>query len=174
MKITRDTTILALTALLSATVLFTAASKTLNAGQGGYGSYTNHGYYPGYQRPAPPGYQYYTPGMPHRMQGYGEAPRYNSTPQATTNSVDTAAAGKNVAISGMQFQPATIRVKAGEEVTWTNNASMPHTVTSRGYGLLASDRLNRGSTFSHTFEQPGTYSYYCALHPSMAGSVIVD
>lgn len=83
-------------------------------------------------------------------------------------------ASNSVDISGMQFQPATIRVKAGEKITWINNATMPHTVTSPNDGLLASQQLNRGSVFSHTFEQPGTYTYYCALHPSMTGTVIVE
>ena len=80
----------------------------------------------------------------------------------------------NVTIAGMQFQPATIRVKSGEQVTWINAESMPHTVTSQTSNVLASERLGRGGAFTHTFDQPGTYTYYCALHPSMTGRVIVE
>lgn len=174
MKISRDSKVLAITAIASAAVLFAAISKNLNAGQGNYGSYKNYGYDLGYQPPASPGYRYYAPAMPHRTQGYGPVPRYYQAPQTSASTATPVAGLKNVAINGMQFQPATIRVKAGEEVTWTNNAPMLHTITSRNNGLLASERLNQGSTFSYTFEQPGVYSYYCALHPSMIGTVIVE
>jgi plastocyanin len=174
MKISRDQKILLITAIGSAAVLFAAISKNLNAGQGNYGSYKNYGYDPGYQPHASPGYQYYAPGMPHRSQGYGPVPRYYQAPQTSASIVAPAADLKNVAINGMQFQPATIRIKAGAEVTWTNNAPMLHTITSHNNGLLASERLTRGSTFSLTFEQPGVFGYYCALYPSMMGTVIVE
>ena len=180
MKLSKDRKILALTAVVSATALFVAVSKNLNAGQGYYGGYKHQGYDTGYQRPAPPGYKYYNPGMRPRMQAYpqpyGNYPASQpSTNQPSTNMTAPATTASNsVAISGMQFQPATIRVKAGEKITWINNATMPHTVTSPNDGLLASQQLNRGSVFSHTFEQPGTYTYYCALHPSMTGTVIVE
>jgi plastocyanin len=175
MKSSKDRKILALTAVVSATALFVAVSKNLNAGQGYYGGYKHQGYDTGYQQPVPPGYQYYTPGMPPRMQGYREPyGNYPASQPSTNMTAPATTASNSVAISGMQFQPATIRVKAGEKITWINNATMPHTVTSPNYGLLASQRLNRGSVFSHTFEQPGTYTYYCALHPSMTGRVIVE
>ena len=111
------------------------------------------------------------------MQGYNNAPgysTYNTAPQAQVSNSTSETAETSVTIAGMQFQPATIRVKAGEEVTWNNTAAMPHTVTGREDGKLSSARLNQGSMFSHTFEQPGTYTYYCALHPSMTGTVIVE
>ena len=175
MKLSYDRKILALTAAVSATALFVAVSKNLNAGQGYYGDYRHQGYDTGYQRPAPPGYQYYAPGMPPRIQGYREPYGNNRSAHASADmSTPGTTVSNSVAISGMQYQPATIRVKAGEQITWTNNASMPHTVTSTSDGSLASKRLNRGSVFSHTFEQPGTYTYYCALHPSMTGTVIVE
>jgi len=174
MKISSNSKTLTLTALVSATALFAAVAKNINAGQGNYGNYRYHGYDTGYQRPTPPGYQYYAPGMPHRMQGYSYPARANPETNASANNAETMSVAKKVAISGMQFEPAMIRVKAGEQVTWMNNAPMPHTVTSPDSGTLASTRLNQGSTFSHTFEQSGTYIYYCALHPSMTGMVIVE
>ena len=165
---------LTITAVVSAAALFVAVSKNLNAGQSGYNQYRHYGYDNRYQPPAPPGYQYYAPGMPHRMRAYS----YPNRQQPASERPDTTAASgstpNKVAISGMRFQPAVIRVNAGEEITWTNNATMPHTVTSQNDGTLASQRLGRGSMFSHTFEQPGTYQYYCALHPSMTGTVIVE
>ena len=79
-----------------------------------------------------------------------------------------------VTIAGMQFSPATLRVEPGEKVTWTNNASMPHTVTGTNVDGLTSGRMGNGSVFTHRFEEPGTYEYYCALHPSMTGTVVVE
>ena len=182
MKTSKNRKILALTAVVSVSSLFIAVNKNLNAGQGYYGGYQKYGYDTGYPRPAAPAYKYYAPGMApamkgYNMQGYNSAPgysTYNTAPQAQVNNVTSEAAETSVTIAGMQFQPATIRVKAGEEVTWKNNAAMPHTVTGREDGKLSSARLNQGSMFSHTFEQPGTYTYYCALHPSMIGTVIVE
>jgi plastocyanin len=74
----------------------------------------------------------------------------------------------------MQFHPPTIRIKAGEEVTWINNELILHAVSSRDNGLLASERLGFGSVFTHKFEQSGVYTYYCAMLPSMRGVVIVE
>ena len=182
MKTSRNRKILALTAVVSISSLFIAVNKNLNAGQGYYGGYQKYGYDTGYPRPVAPAYRYYAPGMApgmkgYNMQGYNSAPgysAYNTVPQAQVNNSTTEPAETSVTIAGMQFQPATIRVKSGEEVTWKNTAAMPHTVTGREDGKLSSARLNQGSMFSHTFEQPGTYTYYCALHPSMIGTVIVE
>ena len=174
MKTSKNRKILALTALVSISSLFVAMTKNINAGQGYYGGYQKYGYDTGYPRPAAPAYQYYAPGMPPGMQQHNMAPGYRPVPQAQANNNASETTAQNVTIAGMQFQPATIRVNAGEEVTWVNNAAMPHTVTGREDGKLSSARLNQGSVFSHTFDQPGTYTYYCALHPSMTGMVIVE
>lgn len=183
MKAIKHSSMLAITVVVSAAALFAAISKNLNAGQGGYPPY---GYYPpyghyGYDRdfrpPAPPGYMYQPPGRPHPMRGYGYRNSYSSGYPMQGNAPATeapAADAKTVGINRMRFEPAIIRVKAGDTVTWANNASMPHTVTGRSDGALSSERLGRGSLFSHTFKEPGTYEYYCALHPSMTGSVIVE
>ena len=74
----------------------------------------------------------------------------------------------------MRFEPAVIRIKAGEDVTWVNSESAPHTVTSTSGNTLASSMLNNGNSFSFTFTEPGTYDYYCAVHPMMTGQVIVE
>jgi amicyanin len=182
MKTSANRKILALTAIVSVSSLFVAVTKNLNAGQGYYGGYHKYGYDTGYPRPAAPAYKYYGPGTApamqgYSMQGYNRTPGYDAyktAPQPQVNNSASDAAEAGVTIAGMQFQPATIRVKAGEEVTWKNTAAMPHTVTGREDGKLSSARLGQGAIFSHTFEQPGTYTYYCALHPSMIGTVIVE
>lgn len=79
-----------------------------------------------------------------------------------------------VSINGMKFQPATLKVKAGDSVEWLNMSQMPHTVTSTGNKELASAQMGNGGKFKHTFEKPGAYTYQCAIHPSMTGQVIVE
>ena len=72
--------------------------------------------------------------------------------------------------------PTLISIGFGDTVTWINNDSSPHTVTSsseEGNVTLDSDVLRRGETFSFTFDQEGQYTYLCTLHPNMIGTVVV-
>ena len=78
-----------------------------------------------------------------------------------------------VAIQDFSFQPSSLTIKAGDRVVWTNQDSADHTVTADD-GSFGSPNLSQGETYSHTFAQAGTYGYYCALHPSMHGSVTVN
>jgi len=78
----------------------------------------------------------------------------------------------SVSIQNFAFSPATITVPVGTTVTWTNKDSVAHTVTSRN-GTFDSGTLHQGDTFQFTFNSPGTYDYYCTIHPSMTGRVIV-
>ncbi|NWG38238.1 multicopper oxidase domain-containing protein [Nitrososphaera sp.] len=73
----------------------------------------------------------------------------------------------------LTFAPAEISVGAGETVTWVNDDSTLHTVDSRQEGLFSSGMLSPKRTFEHTFAEPGTYEYYCSLHPWMTGTVSV-
>jgi len=70
------------------------------------------------------------------------------------------------------FQPATIVVKAGEKVTWHNSDDDPHTITSTR-PLFDSGGLARDDSYSYVFRKPGTYTYYCKVHPFMKGTVVV-
>jgi plastocyanin len=86
--------------------------------------------------------------------------------------------GEAVSIVDTAFSPAEITVTPGATVTWTNEGSLPHTVTADG-GLFDSGTLEPGDTFSHTFEEPGEYPYYCQFHggeggQGMSGVVIVS
>jgi plastocyanin len=60
----------------------------------------------------------------------------------------------------------------GATVTWTNGDDIPHTVMS-DEKLFKSKALDTDDKFSHTFDKPGTYSYFCSLHPKMTGKVVV-
>ena len=80
-----------------------------------------------------------------------------------------------VDIKNYTFSPASITVSPGDTVTWTNEDTAPHTVTvTSGPVMFASPTLQQGQTFSYTFTQAGTYSYYCAVHPDMKASVTVQ
>jgi amicyanin len=77
-----------------------------------------------------------------------------------------------VQIKNFGFSPATITVKAGSTVVWSNKDSVQHDVTFDAGGI-ASSVLNNGDAFSHTFLTAGTYHYICTIHPFMHGTVIV-
>lgn len=70
------------------------------------------------------------------------------------------------------YQPATIQIAVGTTVTWTNRDSVPHSVTFKN-GMADSGLFKLGQSFSSTFQSAGTYQYYCTVHPSMIGTVIV-
>ncbi len=80
--------------------------------------------------------------------------------------------GAAVGIVDFAFEPAALEVAAGTTVTWTNQGAAPHTVTATD-GAFDSGRLEPGASFSQSFDTPGTFSYFCAIHPSMTGTITV-
>ena len=80
--------------------------------------------------------------------------------------------GPQVRIEEFHFTPATLTVPVGTTVTWTNNDGTLHTVTS-ATKVFTSAGLDDGGAFSYTFTSPGTYSYFCKLHPHMTGTIVV-
>ena len=77
-----------------------------------------------------------------------------------------------VSISNFAFNPSITTVRVGTRVTWTNNDPTPHTVTSDS-GSFGSGTLATGQSFSLTFNTPGTFTYHCAIHPMMTGTIVV-
>ena len=77
-----------------------------------------------------------------------------------------------VSIVDMVYAPATVEVTAGTTVRWTNDDSVIHTVTARD-GSLNSGIMQTGAEFSLTFDEAGTFDYFCAVHPSMTARVVV-
>jgi plastocyanin len=77
-----------------------------------------------------------------------------------------------VHIKNFTFSPATITVKSGATVVWTNDDSIEHDITF-DRGAIASSTLGHDDTFSHTFATQGTYHYICSIHPFMHGTVVV-
>ena len=113
----------------------------------------------------------------------------NHTNTNTNTSASSTGYKKKVSItdeeSDKPFNPSPLSVKAGDTVIWRNDDVEIHTVTSSGNSSstfamtnknreLDSGPLNPRQTFEHTFEKPGNYNYFCMIHPSMTGEVVVD
>jgi plastocyanin len=83
--------------------------------------------------------------------------------------------GPNITIKLFQYQPGRIQVKAGTTVTWLNEDEIFHTVTAGGPGKNGGgfDGVldGKGKSFSFTFSEPGTYTYYCERHEHMRGEI---
>jgi plastocyanin len=90
-------------------------------------------------------------------------------------SAATAVATTSVSIQGMAFSPSCIKVASGATVTFTNNDTVPHTVTADDgtyNGALATAGVTK--VFTHVFSTAGTSNYHCTIHVSMTGTVIVQ
>lgn len=92
-----------------------------------------------------------------------------------------AQATHQVRIDGVAFEPPILQVKTGDTVTWTNNYKQPHMISTfkKVKGANVQDRvvespmLKTGESFSHRFDKPGTYEYFCPIHVFMLGKVVV-
>jgi plastocyanin len=83
------------------------------------------------------------------------------------------ATGVTVTIDNFSFSPDTIAVKSGTQVTWVNHDDIPHTVVSTE-NAFKSKALDSDDKFVFTPDKPGTYTYFCSLHPKMTGKVVVQ
>ena len=82
--------------------------------------------------------------------------------------------GKNaVTIQNFAFSPATLTVKVGDKVTWTNQDSVGHSATADD-NSFDTGILQQGQSGSVTFSKAGTYTYHCSVHPMMKGTIIVQ
>jgi predicted lipoprotein with Yx(FWY)xxD motif len=84
-----------------------------------------------------------------------------------------ATSGTTASIVDFAFQPATLTVPVGTTITWTNTGATAHTVTADD-GSFDSASVAPGQTFSHAFTTAGTFTYHCAIHPSMTATVTVQ
>jgi plastocyanin len=78
-----------------------------------------------------------------------------------------------VKISNFVFTPAALTVAPGTTVTWVNEDDIPHTVVADDKLTFKSKVLDTGDKFSFTFAKPGTFGYFCSIHPHMTGKVVV-
>jgi plastocyanin len=93
---------------------------------------------------------------------------------AQTQTSSQSTAGKNaVTIQNFAYSPATITVKVGDKITWTNQDSIGHSATADN-GSFDTGVLQQGQSGSITFSKAGTFTYHCSVHPNMKATVIVQ
>jgi plastocyanin len=91
---------------------------------------------------------------------------------ATTSA--PAAEEQTVEIADFAFSPEGLTIAAGSTVTWVNqDPSLPHTATSDDE-VFDSGSLTEGGEFSFTFDEAGTFAYFCEVHPTMRGTIVVE
>jgi len=89
--------------------------------------------------------------------------------------VDSVTANKNtIEIKDFNFNPKTLTVKSGEKITWINRDEEPHTVVSVEKQFKKSSALDTDQEFTITAGAPGTYTYFCSVHPKMTGTIVVE
>jgi plastocyanin len=92
------------------------------------------------------------------------------TDEASTAAPAALADGPTVAVQDMTYTPETLTVQAGATVTWVwRDGAIAHDVKGDGFR----SKVMAEGTFSHRFDQPGTYDYVCTLHPNMTGTIEV-
>ncbi len=94
--------------------------------------------------------------------------------QVTGDTAVSDSSDVSIEINGFAYSPATIKIKKGTTVTWTNKDQVRHNVVSDEGNELSGQLLAQGESYSHTFDEVGTFAYHCAPHPRMMGTVIVE
>jgi plastocyanin len=90
--------------------------------------------------------------------------------QADTNTIKQ----NKIEIKDFAFNPQTLTVKSGEKITWINRDEEPHTVVSVEKQFKKSSALDTDEEFTITAGAPGTYTYFCSVHPKMTGTIVVE
>jgi plastocyanin len=76
-------------------------------------------------------------------------------------------------IKEFMFAPVDLNIPPGTNVTWVNDDQIPHTVMET-HKAFHSAALDTNDSFSYRFDNPGTFEYFCALHPQMIGKIVVS
>jgi plastocyanin len=79
-----------------------------------------------------------------------------------------------IVIKEFHFDPQVLTVKSGEKITWINRDEEPHTVVSVEKQFRKSSALDTDQEFTITAGAPGTYTYFCSVHPKMTGTIVVE
>jgi Icc protein len=82
------------------------------------------------------------------------------------------AGARDIAVDNFNFAPSTTSVPVGSTITWTNRDDVPHNIVSTER-KFKSPVLDTDERFSHRFDEPGTYKYFCSIHPKMTGQIVV-
>jgi plastocyanin len=99
-----------------------------------------------------------------------------TTTAASSISIDaqTTSVASSISIDNFTFNPQTLTVKAGTTVTWTNKDDIPHGIASANNAFSRGKAMDTDDSFSFTFTTPGTYQYFCYIHPHMTGTIVVQ
>jgi len=95
---------------------------------------------------------------------FGHAEKEASADNTKTN---------QIVIKDFHFDPQVLSVRSGEKITWINRDEEPHTVVSVEKQFKKSSALDTDQEFTITAGAPGTYTYYCSVHPRMTGTIVV-
>jgi plastocyanin len=98
---------------------------------------------------------------------------YINNSDVTSAQTKQGASTAEVKIDNFSFGPAVTKISAGTTVTWINRDDIPHTVASTEKAFK-SKVMDTDEKFSYTFSKPGTYPYFCSIHPKMTGTVEVQ
>ena len=90
------------------------------------------------------------------------------------NDDSTSSKQNRIEIKDFAFNPQTLTVKSGEKVTWINRDEEPHTIVSVEKQFKKSTALDTDQEFTITVGAPGTYDYFCSVHPKMTGTIVVE
>jgi plastocyanin len=90
------------------------------------------------------------------------------------NDDSTSSKQNRIEIKDFAFNPQTLTVKSGEKVTWVNRDEEPHTIVSVEKQFKKSTALDTDQEFTITAGAPGTYNYFCSVHPKMTGTIVVE
>lgn len=96
----------------------------------------------------------------------------NPSPSPVASAVTSTASQNSVAIQNYAFSPSTLTIQKGANVTWKNEDSVQHDVVSDS-SAFSSLLLNKGETYTHQFNASGSFSYHCAPHTYMKGTIVV-
>ncbi len=105
--------------------------------------------------------------------GAADEKDHASGDHSTGSASGQATSADSVAIVDFAYKPDPVKVKAGTEVTWTNQDTAAHTVTADDKSF-DSKNMDKDATFKHRFDTAGTFKYFCAIHNYMTGSVVVE
>jgi len=122
------------------------------------------------------GYISYAGGRVRHREFRNEPAPQQSTVAAAPRSTPVgsiAPATARITIQALKYSPDRIEISTGETVQWDNQDLTPHTVTSQNGSELNSDSIEADASWSHTFNQPGEFPYFCTYHPEMKGTVVV-
>jgi plastocyanin len=98
----------------------------------------------------------------------------SSSGSASTGAASSGGGGVAIKMQNIAFDPKSVTVKVGQKVTWTNDDTVDHNVTSQSGESIKSDNFGKGGTFSFTPTKAGTINYVCTIHPGMTATLTVQ